>query len=642
MQSEVLLIMLQAKQMKNIAKNMLESYLISCGINTKHKFHCLNPTHKDEHPSMSYKNNRVKCFSCGFGGDIFDVVSLQYGLSNYKDIFKKTYDLLGLKSDETNHHTSFELDLTNEVLIAHRNIESHIEHLNKRGMSKEIIDKYKIGYSPDGYNSVLKAYPRFQSKSNKQKLYKYIFPFLNSKNKCDYIIAEIYDRKKVDTYNKKYKNMKGIPIRFFNDRYLLENGTDIIFIVEGIYDALSVEEIGKKALALNSISNIDSFVGLCKKCMSKKIFIIGFDNDSRGRSSALKLKSKLNKINMKSYIFNICANYKDPNEFLVNDRDNFFHSVTLAYNKVRDTLSFNNAIGYKIKNSAVFAIDKMFEDSDSNIVYRTGFRNFDNMLGGGLVSGLYVIGALSSIGKTTFVLQIIESIAMNYKKDILFFSLEMSSIELVAKGLSRLSFSELEDKSLAGTSAEIMSAGKNFFNQPNLHNLLEFYRSYAENIYFVEGNGELDTYSIRKRIEEHIKVTGSAPVIVIDYLQIIKPCDSRINDKQNVDRIVSELKRISRDFRVPVIVISSLNRESYNLPINMAAFKESGTIEYSSDVLIGLQMKGVGESGFNIDTAKMRDPRQIELKILKNRNGKTGGFVNFLYYPAYSYFVESQ
>lgn len=137
-------------------------------------------------------------------------------------------------------------------------------------------------------------------------------------------------------------------------------------------------------------------------------------------------------------------------------------------------------------------------------------------------------------------------------------------------------------------------------------------------------------------------MTGSIPVIVVDYLQIIKPCDSRISDKQNVDRIVSELKRISRDFKVPVIVISSLNRESYNLPISMAAFKESGTIEYSSDVLIGLQMKGVGESGFNIDTAKMRDPRQIELKILKNRNGKTGGFVNFLYYPAYSYFLESQ
>lgn len=455
--------MLQTKQVKDIAKSMLEDYLVSCGINTKRKFHCLNPAHKDEHPSMSYKNNRVKCFSCGFGGDIFDVVSLQYSLNNYKDIFEKTYDLLGLKLDGINRYNSFKLDLTTEVLIAHKNIGSHIEHFRKRGISKETIDKYKIGYSTDGYNFVLKAYPRFQSKSNKQKLYKYIFPFLNSKSKCNYIVAEICDRKKVDKYNKKYKNMKGIPIRFFNDRYLIENGTDIIFIVEGIYDALSVEEVGKKALALNSISNIDSFVGLCKKYMSKKIFIIGFDNDSHGKSSALNLKFKLDKIGMKSYIFNICADYKDPNEFLINDRNNFFHSVILAYNKVRDTLSFNNAIGYKLKNSAVFAVDKMFEDSDSNIVYQTGFRNFDNMLGGGLVSGLYVIGALSSIGKTTFVLQIVESIAMSYKKDILFFSLEMSGIELVAKGLSRLSFSELEDKSLAGTSAEIMSVGKNFF-----------------------------------------------------------------------------------------------------------------------------------------------------------------------------------
>ena len=73
----------------------------------------------------------------------------------------------------------------------------------------------------------------------------------------------------------------------------------------------------------------------------------------------------------------------------------------------------------------------------------------------------------------------------------------------------------------------------------------------------------------------------------------------------------------------------------------MISFKESGAIEYSSDVLIGLQLEGVGTSGFDVDTAKSENPRRIELKILKNRNGATGGAVLYEYYPQFNYFKEA-
>lgn len=70
----------------------------------------------------------------------------------------------------------------------------------------------------------------------------------------------------------------------------------------------------------------------------------------------------------------------------------------------------------------------------------------------------------------------------------------------------------------------------------------------------------------------------------------------------------------------------------------MAAFKESGAIEYSSDILIGLQ--GAGGKDFDIDEAKRKDPKEIELKILKNRNGKTGDVLRFDYYPMFNNFEE--
>jgi replicative DNA helicase len=72
----------------------------------------------------------------------------------------------------------------------------------------------------------------------------------------------------------------------------------------------------------------------------------------------------------------------------------------------------------------------------------------------------------------------------------------------------------------------------------------------------------------------------------------------------------------------------------------MEAFKESGAIEYSSDVLIGLQLKGAGQKDFDINAEKNKHPRNVELVILKNRNGVTGGKVSYKYYSMFNYFEE--
>jgi replicative DNA helicase len=122
-------------------------------------------------------------------------------------------------------------------------------------------------------------------------------------------------------------------------------------------------------------------------------------------------------------------------------------------------------------------------------------------------------------------------------------------------------------------------------------------------------------------------------------LQILAPAEPRATDKQNMDKAVMELKRISRDYKLPVIAISSFNRASYDRGVKMEAFKESGAIEYSSDVLMGMQFKGVAENNdFDIDEAKRKDPRDIEVKILKNRNGATGDTIPFQFYQRFSYF----
>ena len=144
-------------------------------------------------------------------------------------------------------------------------------------------------------------------------------------------------------------------------------------------------------------------------------------------------------------------------------------------------------------------------------------------------------------------------------------------------------------------------------------------------------------------------------MVLIDYLQIIAPADVRATDKQNTDKAVLELKRLSRDYSIPIIGISSFNRDNYTAPVNMASFKESGAIEYSSDCLIGLQYDGMDYQEGEADKARekrirelMRQavedgkagkPQRIQVKVLKHRNGSKGDAI-LDFYPMFNYFTD--
>lgn len=91
---------------KAVAKAALPGYLeTSHGIDTSRFFRCLNPEHEDRHPSMALdrKNHRCVCFSCGARYDIFDLVGIDYGITNTAQKFRKTYQILGLNKGGADH-----------------------------------------------------------------------------------------------------------------------------------------------------------------------------------------------------------------------------------------------------------------------------------------------------------------------------------------------------------------------------------------------------------------------------------------------------------------------------------------------------------------------------------------------------------
>ena len=126
--------------------------------------------------------------------------------------------------------------------------------------------------------------------------------------------------------------------------------------------------------------------------------------------------------------------------------------------------------------------------------------------------------------------------------------------------------------------------------------------------------------------------------MILDYLQILASDGAFKTEKQVVDSNITALKGISNEFSIPVIAISSLNRESYMRNSGLAAFKESGGIEYGADVIFSLkfQMESKNQEDMNRELKKM--PREIALEVLKNRNGTSRQSVNFNYYCKYHFF----
>lgn len=283
----------------------------------------------------------------------------------------------------------------------------------------------------------------------------------------------------------------------------------------------------------------------------------------------------------------------------------------------------------------------------NNDYIETCFPRLNNLLGGGLYAGLYVIGAVSSLGKTTFALQLCDSL-IKQKQDVLVISLEMSRAELTSKRLSRMTaeqaLSQKGGESLAKTARQI-SNGRLYceYSSDEVQVIEQAKQTYklqlAPHIYTVEGDGAIGIAEVRQIATGLEQQLGHAPVILIDYLQILAPTNPKGTDKQNTDAAIVGCKTLSRDLNTPVIVISSSNRASYNGKASLAQFKESGTIEYSADVAIGLIFTGAGTSDFDETTARAAAERDITLSVMKNRNGALGD-IQYKFYAPYNYFTE--
>lgn len=437
----------------------------------------------------------------------------------------------------------------------------------------------------------------------------------------------------------KYKNAKGVANHFFNVDYLDKPQETPIIITEGIVDAISLERLGFKAIALNSVQNASKLIELIrtKPKAQNTIFLTAFDNDDAGREAAKTMPYKS---------INIPKEYKDINEWLIDssvrsqEAPSDVLDIEVDLTKQMTTATQPDAIMDYLEHG-------FFSDIETLKPFRnkkTGFDNLDNEMKG-LYAGLYVVGGISSVGKTTFVHQLGDQLA-EQGDHVLYFSLEQSKLEMVSKSLARTTHA-------LNSNAGVQSIKiRNGFKSQEVTDAINEYKKIAGRVSIIEGNFNTNAETIRKYVEMYIQQNNVSPVVIVDYLQIMPAVDERLNDKARTDMNVTALKRMSRDFSIPVFVISSLNRGNYLAPIDFESFKESGGIEYTADVVWGLQLAAIHDPVFNKDKsvkekreviakAKAANPREIELVCLKNRNGNPSFSCGFTYWSNYDRYVSN-
>lgn len=605
-----------------------------------------------------------KCFRCGLYEDVIGLYKAKTGIKNDKEAFDNLYKAYGLedeikpkkqhqnqtKSDQIKYkHTERKEiekkpaqekeDFTNLFLEANKNIDN-TTYLKDRGITnKELIDRFKIGYIENW------KHPKTPNAPATNRL---IIPLSSS----SYTAINTKNKREMNSKEQEYRYQKaGTGNRIFNVK-ALKTAKSPIWIVEGEIDALSIYEAGGEAIALSSVSNANTLINLLKQEKPAQSLVLLLDNDNAGKDTTNKLVQAFKEIGIKHYVAKVKtkSTYKDANDLLLRDREALKLMIEEA--KEFEEQEEEEIKEAYLKTSTAYHIQDFINGITNSVntpFIPTGFKFFDQILEGGLYEGLYVLGAVSSLGKTTFLMQVADQIA-EAGTDVLIFSLEMARTEIMSKSISRLTLLDVmqnnRDLSLPKTSRGITTGSRyKYYSEEEINlikNATETYSNYASRIYIHEGIGNIGVKEIKATVEKHIKITGNRPVVIIDYLQILAPRDIRATDKQNTDIAVLELKRLSRDYKLPVVAISSINRNSYKGGMTMAAYKESGAIEYSSDVLMGLQFKGADEKEFNEKEAYKQDPREIELKILKNRNGATRKTISYAYYPMFNYFDEEE
>lgn len=335
-------------------------------------------------------------------------------------------------------------------------------------------------------------------------------------------------------------------------------------------------------------------------------------------SKIVKDKSSLRKlIKVSEDIVNDCyAGEKELNDIFEKTENEIFK--LLQTKETRDIVPINEVV--------LNVLDKIEAASKSNETVTgipTGFIDLDYKTSGLQPSDLILVAARPSMGKTAFVLNIVQNIAMRKKISCMVFSLEMSAEQLVNRLLSMES----------NVDSQKLRTGNLSDNDWN--SLIEGAVSVGSSTLAIDDTPGISINELRSKCRK-MKLEKGLDIIIIDYLQLMSGGGRpNISRQQEISDISRSLKALAREMRAPVIALSQLSRACETRPDHrpmLSDLRESGAIEQDADVVMFLYR----DDYYNKDS---EHPNEAEVIIAKQRNGAIGT-INLIWKPDITKFVN--
>ncbi|EGD33951.1 replicative DNA helicase DnaB [Capnocytophaga sp. oral taxon 338 str. F0234] len=245
----------------------------------------------------------------------------------------------------------------------------------------------------------------------------------------------------------------------------------------------------------------------------------------------------------------------------------------------------------------------------------SGFTKIDELTAGWQPTDLIIVAARPAMGKTAFTLSMARNIAVNSKIPVAFFSLEMSSIQLI----TRLIASE------TGISSDKLRTGK--LSDDDFEQLNKKIQSLLDAPLYIDDTPSLSIFDLRAKARRMVSKYG-VKIIFIDYLQLMTANTSgKIggNREQEISAISRNLKALAKELDIPVIALSQLSRNVENRPGHrrpqLSDLRESGAIEQDADIVTFLYRPEYYKLNTWDDTEQTPTANQAELIVAKHRNG---------------------
>ena len=384
-----------------------------------------------------------------------------------------------------------------------------------------------------------------------------------------------------------YRHNHQIIFRAIKDLHNAQSPSDVITVSERLEQTGNLQPcgglayLGVLANSVPSAANITAYADIVReRSICRQLIKVGSEiSTSAFRQDGVPIKDKL-----------------DHAEHLIFEIAEHGALTGKGFEKVSDMLP-----------QVVDRISELYETESDLTGLPTGFNDFDQMTAGLQNSDLVIIAGRPSMGKTALAMNVAENVAIQHKKSVAIFSMEMSSEQLVMRIIS----------SLGRIDAKNVRTGK--LGQNDWPRITSAISLLDEAPIYIDDTGALSPMELWARARR-LKRRHGLDLIIVDYLQLMRIASNTENRATELSEISRTLKALAKELNIPVIALSQLNRSLEQRPNKrplMSDLRESGAIEQDADLIVFIYR----DEAYNPDSP---DKGTAEIIIAKQRNGPTG------------------